>query len=149
MSLDLDGPVLTSFRLGSWEAGRGAGTDTEMSLMGNLSYIAGYIPVIGIIAGLFHIVVGRSLQTEEEAESRAFGRVWVVRGILEILGVGILLAPIDIGCTIARFVRDFLDEPSEPSALNVEGLRRDPLRPSFGLKIEGQEGVRGGLLRPW
>jgi len=28
---------------------------------------------------------------------------------LEILGVGILLAPIDIGCTIARFVWDCLE----------------------------------------
>ncbi len=105
MYLDLDGSALISFgfrRLGN------STDEDENSLFTafNVLNIAGYLPLAGIISGVYRLALGREGLKTQDNEARTFGKVMIARGILECLGVGAVLAPADVGCTAARLVRD-------------------------------------------
>ncbi len=120
MCLSLDGPVLLGCGIGNFGKTIRKSVDAdEMSLFLSLTNIGGYIPLIGIISGIAHIMLGEIIVHEPDAspDERTSGRVFIIRGLLEILGVGGVLAPIDIGCSIARLVREHLNKKPSPSLL--------------------------------
>ena len=79
------------------------------------TYIAGYMPGIGALAALIHSIgaVGllhKGTTPKERKENKAIATVLFVRAAFEVVGIGILLAPLDIGCTLARQVRAYLNK---------------------------------------
>lgn len=77
----------------------------------NITYlnVAGYIPLIGIISGIYRAsVFGRALYQgpgEESESERIFYRVMFARGIFESVSCGALLLPVDLTITLIRETR--------------------------------------------
>ena len=78
-----------------------AGTKWRSTL--TIANILGYFPLTGIISGVFHAVFGIAFCFDKDLH--AAGRILIVRGILEILGVGCLCFPVDIVCTALRVMK--------------------------------------------
>ena len=102
MSSIINGPVLGTAGVGKFEgnfstAGRAACTTLN---------VVGWIPCASIVSGAVRSIVGLHLLSKRGSPSKkALARTWVARGVSEMCGFGLLLAPIDIGCTAARFIR--------------------------------------------
>ena len=63
----------------------------------NILNAVGYIPVLGIITGIFRIAIG--VWVEEDASKRA---IFIGRGITELVGCGILFLIPDLIASIGR-----------------------------------------------
>jgi hypothetical protein len=103
VNLQLDGPVLKSFGIGKFSS-----SDQDFSKIVTAFNLVGTIPLVGIISGIFRFAIAKTILNDPDTNSdgRTGAKVLIVRGILECLGVGILLTPVDIGCSLARLVRD-------------------------------------------
>jgi hypothetical protein len=105
MSFDLDGPLFGSFGIGKF----GPWASDEECRSFSEANTAGYLPILGLLPGTFRLVVGVPYYRDENSTLRIVSRVFIVRGIVECLGAGIFFAPIDIGCSLARLVREYRD----------------------------------------
>jgi hypothetical protein len=45
------------------------------------------------------------LSKNSSSSKKTLARTWIARGLSEMCGLGLILAPIDIGCTAARCMR--------------------------------------------
>ena len=124
MSSIINGPVLGTAGVVKFEgnfstAGRAACTTLN---------VVGWIPCASIVSGAVRSIVGLHLLSKSGSPSKkALARTWIARGISEMCGLGLLLAPIDIGCTAARCIRcreaqQLLNYPA-PSKLLSKGFR--------------------------
>jgi hypothetical protein len=105
--IDLNGPVLGTFGIGKFDPGLSEEGCRDTSLLN----VAGYIPLIGLITGIYRAIIGVAALNQEDPDTRACGIVFVVRALVECLGLGIIFcAPVDIGCSLARLVREHLDK---------------------------------------
>jgi hypothetical protein len=102
MALELNGPVLGTLGIGKFSND----FDESSRTIHSLANIGGYIPIIGLITGIFRIIFGVHGLGCADENVRAASKVMICRGILESLGLGILMAPVDIGCSLARLVKD-------------------------------------------
>jgi hypothetical protein len=105
MSLDLDGPYLWPHGIGKFSSG----VPTGVAIGRSICNIAGYFPLVGIITGIFRIVFGFVGLEDPHEPTRTSSKVVMIRGIIEILGAGSLFAVVDVGCSIARLVREHRD----------------------------------------
>ncbi len=65
--------------------------------------VVGWIPCASIVSGAVRSLVGlRILSKSKSASKKTLAKTWIARGISEMCGLGIILAPIDIGCTAVR-----------------------------------------------
>ncbi len=71
------------------------GSNTAIKV-NNLVKILGYIPIIGIAAGIFRLVLVIKDKTG------VYSKWHFPRAITEILGIGILNAPLDLALTLRR-----------------------------------------------
>jgi hypothetical protein len=87
---------------------------TETSMMN----VGGYLPVVGTVIGLARIA-----QLKEGRKNHSIPKLALVglgiRCVLEMLGIALLLAPIDIGCSLARLVRNHIDARRTARAATV------------------------------
>ena len=102
-TFSLDGPLLTPFQLGE-------DISTSGMYLLTLSYVVGYIPVVGIISAIFHAILGADLLRKGGTCTKVCGGLYLVRAGFEAVGLGALLAPLDIGCTLARLLRNYLNK---------------------------------------
>jgi hypothetical protein len=78
---------------------------------------AGYIPIVGAISGIVLMILGiRQIVAKNDINRIIEGWTVLFRGVLSTLGVGILMAPFDIGVSIARMVRDHQNAKKLPVA---------------------------------
>ena len=69
--------------------------------------VVGWIPVASIVTGAIRSVVGAHMVANNSSQSKKMlGKAWIARGISEMCCVGFVMAPVDIGCSAARAVRD-------------------------------------------
>jgi hypothetical protein len=135
--MSLDGPILKCFGFGKFDpisaeerellldapAGLSdivetslSSTEKENSVAHTITNFIGYLPLVGIIAGVAHFILGkdlldnpRTLKPKSLANRKISAVTYILRGIVECLSLGALLAPFDFGCSAARLVRDFLN----------------------------------------
>ena len=112
MSSVTDSLVLAFFGVGRFPEEM----DKEKAPIISAVNVAGWIPVVSIIAGIARCVFGVSVFVSgaDYAEERiAFG-IQIVRGLAEICCVGCIAAPVDLVVTAVRLVRDYYSSrPSE------------------------------------
>lgn len=78
-------------------------------MVSNAFKIAGYFPVIGTAVGVTRLILaGKAMQSHDTNINPSY---WVVRGIIETLGLGILLLPVDGLITGKRKVQWLLLKP--------------------------------------
>lgn len=78
---------------------RGANPRVELAIV-LIWNIIGYIPVLGILAGSARLSGG--IRNWSEKKWRPFNSAMIARGVLEIIGAGILLLILDIIVSIGR-----------------------------------------------
>jgi hypothetical protein len=108
MTLSVNGPVFKLAGIGKFAPQ--ISEDGGRKLFTGFN-IAGYFPLVGLITGIFRIKFGAQAHNEsgQVAAVKLAAKVFIVRGIMECLGLGILCAPVDIGCSLARLVREHRD----------------------------------------
>ena len=78
------------------------------------TYICGYIPLAGSFVAIYHVAHGVRLWNAGDSDRiKKYNCInakalWVRAG-LEFVGLGALMAPLDIGFTLARLVRACID----------------------------------------
>jgi hypothetical protein len=108
MSTVINGPVLGTAGVGKFHEDIGSTGRVGCTTLN----VVGWIPVASIVSGAIRSVVGARIIANSTSQSKKMlGKAWVARGITEMCCVGIVLAPLDIGCSAARMVEE---KPNRP-----------------------------------
>ena len=97
----LNGPILGTSGVGKFHQQIGIAGRTAITVLN----VVGWIPGASIISGAIRNVVGVFILSKSGSSNKVLGKVWIARGVSEMCCVGILLAPIDIGCSAARSIK--------------------------------------------